>query len=115
MPAISLFAGQAGAGQVAPNSQSPRLRRLPDRPALNKLGIDPRLAGVFLPVADVFGPADDPAHHRTVVPVEMGDGGQAPGEGWIGFGANQRDLGRSVDAAVGEMVLGCVEEERLVK
>lgn|GEM_PF-6222940 len=45
----------------------------------------------------------------------MGDGGQTPGEGWIGFGANQRDLGRCVEASVGEMVLGCVEEERLVE
>ena len=62
----------------------------------------------------VVHPAHGPVHHRAVVPVEMGDGRPAPGEGRIGIRADQRDLSRCEDSVLSEMVLGGVEEERLV-
>ena len=49
------------------------LRHRPHRPGLHELGVDHRLAGVFLPVADVFRPARDPVHHELVVPADMRD------------------------------------------
>ena len=43
------------------------------RPALDKLGVDPHLTGIFLSVADVIGPARDPVHHELVVPADVRD------------------------------------------
>jgi len=51
----------------------PLLLRRPHRAAFDKLVIDPRLAGVFLAVPDVFRPARDPVHHVLVVPADMRD------------------------------------------
>ena len=52
---------------------SPLFRRHADRPGLDELGVDRRLAGVFLPLADVFRPVRDPVHHQLVVPADMRD------------------------------------------
>ena len=50
-----------------------RLRRHADRPALNKLRFDRRLAGVFFSLADVTDPAHDAVRHRTAAPADMRD------------------------------------------
>ena len=45
----------------------------PDRAALNKLGLDHRLAGVFFSLADITDPAHDAVHYRAVAPADMRD------------------------------------------
>ncbi|MDA7869103.1 hypothetical protein N9A93_00615 [Akkermansiaceae bacterium] len=73
-----------GTGQVAPNFQSPplrssSLRHRPHRPGLDELGVDHRLAGVFLPVAEIRGhiaadQGDILRHPQTPIEQELGDG-----------------------------------------
>jgi hypothetical protein len=45
----------------------------PHRAGLDELGVDPRLAGILLPVADVIRPVRDALRHRAAVPAGMRD------------------------------------------
>ena len=49
------------------------LRRRPDRPGLDELGFDCRLAGILFPLTNIPNPIHDAVRHRAAAPAEMSD------------------------------------------
>ncbi len=84
------------------------LRHRSHRPALDELGFDQRLAGVFFSLADVFRPAHDPVHQRAgATPTDMRDRWLALAERRIVAGDDQGKISRHPEASVEEKMQRC--------
>lgn len=96
----------------------PLLRHGTNRAALNKLCLEPSLAGVFLLVADVFRPTRDPIHYELVVPTDVRDRRLVAAKIRRYVAADQRNIPRHPQAPVsqklerGEVFRGAVEKNR---
>jgi hypothetical protein len=83
------------------------LRRRPDRPALDELGFDPRLAAIFLSLADVIDPAHDAVHHRAAAPADMRNRWTTRLEMRVVVDADQGEILRHPDTPVEQKVERC--------
>ena len=91
-----------------PQKSSIHFSHRPDRPSLNKLRFDHRLAGVFFSFADIPDPAHDAVHHRAgATPTDMRDRWLALAERRIVAGDDQGKISRHPEASVEEEMQRC--------
>ena len=94
------------------------LRHRSHRPALDELGVDHTLAGIFFPLPDVISPAHDPVHYGLVIPADMRDRRLEAVEIRGLVDADQRNILRHPESPVeqklgrGEVLRRAVDENR---